>query len=147
MQPNAVQCQVEPFVVAGADVVAKKFTADHIVATLDAQLRKRLGAKQSATIEPGVAPPAGAFIIRGRFVRIDQGSRWKRYFLTFFAGKAIVEVEAEIWRDGQRLDEIHLEKRQAMGVFGGEDKAMTEACAKAAADAVVARLYKLASTL
>ena len=47
-------------------------------------------------VKAGDAPPAGALVMTGRFVTLDPGSRTKRYFAGFGAGKSSVKVAGEV---------------------------------------------------
>ena len=47
-------------------------------------------------LKAGDAPPQGALVMTGRFVTLDPGSRTKRYFAGFGAGKSSVKVAGEV---------------------------------------------------
>ena len=72
-------------------------------------------------------------IVEGNFVRIDEGSRWMRYWLTFFAGHAVVEVEGHATMNGQRIADFHYVEKSGWGLFGGDSKSLVKLCAGGAA--------------
>ena len=87
----------------------------YLVESLTQELRAR------HTFEP-VGPEAEAdIVITGRFVELNPGSRKKRYFVGFGAGKAAVGVAGEV-RDGNgRLLANFRQRRIAVGGWGGGD--------------------------
>jgi hypothetical protein len=65
--------------------------------------------------------PEGALVVDGQFVRIDPGSRAKRYFAGFGAGKSSVEVTGTVTdADGRLLARFRQRRIGAMGVGGGD---------------------------
>jgi hypothetical protein len=65
--------------------------------------------------------PAGALVVEGKFVTIDPGSRAKRYFVGFGAGKSSVKVVGEVKDSaGRTLATFEQRRIGAMG-FGGGD--------------------------
>lgn len=73
------------------------------------------------TLKPGETPPAGALVMTGRFVTLDPGSRTKRYFAGFGAGKSSVKVAGEV-KDagGKTLATFEQRRIGAMGMGGGD---------------------------
>jgi hypothetical protein len=65
--------------------------------------------------------PAGAIVVEGKFVTLDPGSRAKRYFAGFGAGKSSVEV-AGVVKDstGKTLAAFEQRRVGAMGMGGGD---------------------------
>jgi hypothetical protein len=73
--------------------------------------------------------PEGGVVIEGKFLTIDPGSRAKRYFAGFGAGKSSVEVSGSI-KDatGRTLATFEQRRVGAMGIGGGDslDKLMND---------------------
>jgi hypothetical protein len=67
------------------------------------------------------ARPEGALIVEGRFITIDPGSRAKRYFAGFGAGKSSVKVSGSV-KDAKGTVLATFEQRRigAMGMGGGD---------------------------
>jgi hypothetical protein len=65
--------------------------------------------------------PENALVVEGRFTRIDPGSRAKRYFVGFGAGKSGVQVTGTV-KDaaGNVLAEFTHMKHSGIGVGGGD---------------------------
>jgi len=62
-----------------------------------------------------------ALIIEGRFVLIDPGSRAKRYFAGFGAGKSGIGVEGKVLNAaGEVLAEFKHRKHSGIGIAGGD---------------------------
>jgi hypothetical protein len=67
------------------------------------------------------AVPAGALVIEGKFLTLDPGSRAKRYFAGFGAGKSSVEVSGVVKDSGGRTLAAFRQRRVgAMGMGGGD---------------------------
>jgi hypothetical protein len=67
------------------------------------------------------AAPAGALVVEGKFLRLDPGSRAKRYFAGFGAGKSAVEVSGVVKDStGKTLATFEQRRVGAMGVGGGD---------------------------
>ena len=60
-------------------------------------------------------------VITGRFVELNPGSRKKRYFIGFGAGKAAVGVAGEVRDRNGRLLANFRQRRIAVGGWGGGD--------------------------
>jgi hypothetical protein len=65
--------------------------------------------------------PEGALVVEGRFVTLDPGSRTKRYFAGFGAGKSSVKVVGAV-KDatGRTLATFDQRRIGAMGMGGGD---------------------------
>jgi Domain of unknown function (DUF4410) len=65
--------------------------------------------------------PAGALVVEGKFLTIDPGSRAKRYFAGFGAGKSSVHVAGAV-KDSTGTTLATFEQRRigAMGMGGGD---------------------------
>jgi hypothetical protein len=72
-------------------------------------------------LKVGDTPPQGALVMTGRFVTLDPGSRAKRYFAGFGAGKSSVKVAGEV-KDagGKTLATFEQRRIGAMGMGGGD---------------------------
>jgi hypothetical protein len=69
-----------------------RMLADRFVVKL-----KELGPFTDVSIlEPDVAPPADALVVEGKFTELDPGSRAKRYFAGFGAGKSGVTISGSV---------------------------------------------------
>jgi hypothetical protein len=78
--------------------------------------------KAVRSLKADEAPPAGDLIIvEGKFVTLDPGSRAKRYWAGFGAGKSSVQVAGSV-KDGSGRVLAAFEQRRvgAMGVGGGD---------------------------
>ena len=79
------------------------------------------------TAEQPVA--AGALVVDGKFVTLDPGSRTKRYFVGFGAGKSSVKVAGTVKdASGRTLATFEQRRIGAMGLGGGDSlgKLMTD---------------------
>ena len=99
--------------------------ATHFVTEL-----KKLGPFSEVSCADGDQAPAGAIVVEGEVVLLDPGSRAKRYFVGFGAGKSKVEVKGTIkGADGGQLAEFRHRRIGAMGVGGGKsEKKMIDDC-------------------
>jgi hypothetical protein len=73
--------------------------------------------------------PAGALVVDGKFITIDPGSRTKRYFVGFGAGKSSVKVAGTVKdASGRTLATFEQRRIGAMGLGGGDSlgKLMTD---------------------
>lgn len=93
---------------------------DLLLRTLAAELVKS-GAFGDVLTDPGAAPPPGAIVVEGEFVSINPGSRAKRYFVGFGAGKSGVGVSGRVkGADGELLAEFRHLKHSGIGIGGGD---------------------------
>lgn len=103
-----------------------KMLAERFAATLNES--KAFKQVQVATGDEPV--PAGGVVIEGKFITLDPGSRAKRYFAGFGAGKSSVEVAGAV-KDatGRTLATFEQRRVGAMGVGGGDslDKLTSDA--------------------
>lgn len=75
------------------------------------------------------AIPADALVVAGKFITIDPGSRAKRYFVGFGAGKSSVKVSGAVTdASGKTLANFEQRRIGAMGLGGGDSlgKLMTD---------------------
>ena len=77
--------------------------------------------KQVVVLKEGERAPEGALIVSGKFITLDPGSRAKRYFAGFGAGKSSVKVGGTV-TDGTGKTLATFEQRRigAMGMGGGD---------------------------
>jgi hypothetical protein len=96
----------------GPRVLAERFTAT---------LKEGGPFKGTQTLTADEAPPANALVIEGKFLTLDPGSRAKRYFAGFGAGKSSVSVSGVV-KDatGRTLATFEQRRIGAMGVGGGD---------------------------
>ena len=77
--------------------------------------------KDVRVLKPGESKPDAAFIIEGRFLTMDPGSRAKRYFAGFGAGKSSVKVSGSVKDAGGRTLATFEQRRiGTMGMGGGD---------------------------
>jgi len=90
---------------------------DRFVTTL-----QKLGPFKSARVLKGEeAAPDGTLVIEGKFVAIDPGSRAKRYFAGFGAGKSSVKVTGVVKDStGRTLATFEQRRIGTMGMGGGD---------------------------
>ena len=73
------------------------------------------------TLKPGESKPDDALIVEGKFLTIDPGSRAKRYFAGFGAGKSSVKVSGSVKDAGGRTLATFEQRRiGTMGMGGGD---------------------------
>jgi hypothetical protein len=72
-------------------------------------------------LKSGDTPPAGAVVVAGKFLTLDPGSRAKRYFAGFGAGKSSVKVAGTV-KDaaGNTLATFEQRRIGSMGMGGGD---------------------------
>jgi hypothetical protein len=128
---------LRPFSVEGVDLGtggenAKKETRSQATGDMVKTAPEILAtALKSALIESGkfkevlpadaTAVPESALVVEGRFLKIDPGSKAKRYWGGFGAGKSGVQVTGTV-RDGtgRVLAEFTHMKHSGIGMFGGD---------------------------
>lgn len=77
--------------------------------------------KQVVVLKEGESAPAGALVLSGKFVTLDPGSRAKRYFAGFGAGKSSVKVAGTVTdAQGKTLATFEQRRIGAMGMGGGD---------------------------
>jgi hypothetical protein len=88
---------------------------------LAATLTESKSFKQVQVAKADDAVPAGGVVIEGKFVTLDPGSRAKRYFAGFGAGKSSVEVAGSVKdANGRTLATFTQRRIGAMGMGGGD---------------------------
>jgi len=99
--------------------------AEHFVTALG----KSGAVKSVRAVASSDAVPDGALVVEGSFVTLDLGSRAKRYFAGFGAGKSSVKVTGTVKDAGGRTLAIFEQRRVGtMGMGGGDSlgKLMTD---------------------
>lgn len=120
----SLNCVVEAFSTDGA-VVTGNCTSREAATKLRDELIRRLKSQGVDGVAGAGSAGSEAARIRGQFVTIDEGSRWVRYFFGFLgAGKAVVEVEAELQCGDGPSHRLHGYRKQgrnflSLGLFGG----------------------------
>jgi hypothetical protein len=103
--------------------VARKFQEDGpgILAGSTVASLLDSGPFTTVSLDNGSPIPEGAIIIEGTFTDLDPGSKSKRYWGGFGAGKGVVAIAGTI-RDpaGNVLAEFRQRRLTVMGVFGGD---------------------------
>ena len=80
--------------------------------------------KSVRVLQVDEAVPDGALVVEGRFVALDPGSRAKRYFAGFGAGKSSVKVAGTVKDStGRTLASFEQRRIGAMGLGGGDSLA------------------------
>lgn len=70
---------------------------------------------------PDATPAEGALVVEGKFLRIDPGSRAKRYWASFGAGKSGIEVAGTVKDStGKLLAEFTHGRSSGIGIGGGD---------------------------
>jgi hypothetical protein len=65
--------------------------------------------------------PEGTLVVEGRFLRIDPGSRAKRYLASFGAGKSTVQVTGTVKdASGNVVAEFTHMRHSGIGIGGGD---------------------------
>ena len=78
----------------------------------------------------------GVLVVKGTLLSYEKGSRAKRYFIGFGAGKAFSTVKC-VFIDkstGEQVLEATFDGELSLGVFGGEAKRAYEGVVKAIVD-------------
>jgi hypothetical protein len=130
-QPPSTRVVIRRFSASDADLVkgnnkeeTKTLQADgpRMLAERFATKLKEIGPFTQVTVlEPGEATPADALVVEGRFTELDPGSRAKRYWVGFGAGKSAVAVEGSVKSaDGTLLATFQQRRIGVMGVYGGD---------------------------
>jgi hypothetical protein len=135
-QPTAVTVLMKPFDTSKADLgtggkdgkserqeeaktmqsEAPRVLAERFVATL-----MKSPFKAARVLKADESIPDGALIVEGQFVTIDPGSRAKRYFVGFGAGKSSVKVVGAVKDAGGRTLATFEQRRiGAVGMGGGD---------------------------
>ena len=144
-QPADVMVVIKPFDASGADLGTGgkdgKEARQQEAATMKNEGPRVLAERFVATLEKGPfkgvralkaeeAVPDGALVVEGKFVTIDPGSRAKRYFAGFGAGKSSVKVTGSV-KDatGRTLATFEQRRIGTMGMGGGDSlgKLMSDA--------------------
>jgi len=129
--PAATAVVIRPFSATDADITEgeKKEETKKMQATGPKILGDRFVAKLKefgpfsdvSFVEGDGAPPAGAIVVEGKFVELDPGSRAKRYFVGYGAGKSGVKVVGSMKSaDGSMLASFEQRRVGVMGVGGGD---------------------------
>jgi uncharacterized protein DUF4410 len=91
--------------------------AERFVSTLE----KSGPFKSVRVLKADEAVPDGALVVEGKFVTLDPGSRTKRYFAGFGAGKSSVKVVGTVKDStGRTLATFEQRRIGAMGMGGGD---------------------------
>jgi Domain of unknown function (DUF4410) len=142
-----VETRLVTSIPAGVDVVIRRFStegvdlgsgaeggkesrveaAEKIKASGPALLAESLalklkGSKRFGKIstEPNVTPSANSIVIEGKFLAINPGSRAKRYWIGFGAGRSGVYVAGRVLdAQGKLLAEFQQGRHSGIGTYGG----------------------------
>lgn len=116
-------------------IVAASVTAEEGAATVTVPDEPRLHFKSALDEQlyrQEVAFAKGTDLtIKWQFVQYDEGSRAKRYFIGFGAGKGSLAIQAKFYDgSGKELATIQSEGEISMGAFGGSFDSAIEKCAE-----------------
>jgi uncharacterized protein DUF4410 len=128
--PSSTRVVMRAFSATDADIVngEKKEETKTMQADGPRMLAERFVAKLKelgpftdvSVLDSGATAPAGALVVDGKFTELDPGSRAKRYFAGFGAGKSGVTVEGSVKAaDGTLLATFEQRRVGVMGVAGG----------------------------
>lgn len=134
--PERLSVDVRPFDIAGVDLgtggadgkdarqqeaktmqnEGPRLLADHVLVGLKGSPFKAVAVSKEAAAAAG-----DRLIVEGRFVQMDPGSRAKRYFVGFGAGKSSVKVTGTVKDGAGRLLATFEQRRVgAVGMGGGD---------------------------
>ncbi len=101
------------------------------VATFETKLREGLFQAKAPAFNFGEGDDLS---VTYRFIQVNQGSRAKRYFIGFGAGKGTLTIEVKFrLKDGTEAGKIDVGGEISVGMFGGDfDTAIAKAAAEAA---------------
>ena len=122
---------IRPFSATDADIVngdkkdeTKKMqvTAPDILDGVFVSKLKAMGPfTDVSALAAGATPPAGSMVVEGKFTEMDPGSRAKRYFVGYGAGKSGVMVEGKVRSsEGTLLATFEQRRVGVIGVAGGD---------------------------
>lgn len=132
MELKGRTCGIQSFSIDQA-VVKTKQDSTEITNAFQEELTRHLGNAGLSIQEMGSGISRPDITVQGQFIQIDEGSRWMRYFLTFFAGKAVVEIEGKLLLGDTPITDFYAKATQSAGLFGGSSKGLLKLCAKSAA--------------
>jgi hypothetical protein len=129
--PPATRVVIRSFSASDADIVSgeKKDETKTMQADGPRMLGERFVAKlkeagkfqEVSLLETGADVPADALVVDGKFTELDPGSRAKRYFVGFGAGKSAVAVDGTLKAaDGTLLATFVQRRIGVMGAAGGD---------------------------
>jgi hypothetical protein len=129
--PASIRVVMRPFSATDADIVSgeKKEATKTMQADGARMLGDRFVAKLKelgpfsdvSVVSTDATVPADALVIEGKFTELDPGSRAKRYFVGFGAGKSGVTVTGSVkTSDGTLLATFEQRRIGVMGAAGGD---------------------------
>ena len=96
----------------GPRVLAERFVAS---------LKSSGPFKEVRVLKSDEPPPEGSLVVEGKFIELNPGSRTKRYFAGFGAGKSSVKVSGTVKDGGGRILATFQQRRiGTMGMGGGD---------------------------
>ena len=135
------RCAIEPFSIAQAQIKTS-FDVGFITDIFQGELPKRLSKKGLSIQESHPSMGGQEITVRGRFIRIDEGDRWLRWFSSFLAGKTVIEVKGKLFLQSIHARDLYAKATQVWGVFGGNSQELLKICAKRAAKKVSNQIIK-----
>jgi hypothetical protein len=114
----------------GADVKAE-FDPSPVMDTLAEGFAKKIRKRFDVQIVQAPPPPPDASpCVVLRLVRLDEGNRLLRYFLTFFAGGTVLELQGDVRSASGKQQSIRERHKGRAGLFGGDSINLLKASAK-----------------
>jgi len=123
----------------GAHINAS-FDASPVLQSLADAFAKKLRKRYDVQIVQQAPPDAPSATIR--LVQVDEGNRFLRYFLTFFAGKTILEIEGRTTNQTSGQQFFHETHKGITGVIGGSALGLLKVSGKALGTKVAKKLLK-----
>ena len=94
-----------------------RMLADHFVS----KLKQLKSFADVSAIDLAAPAPSDALVVEGKFTELDPGSRAKRYFAGFGAGKSAVTIVGSVKSpDGKLLATFQHRRIGVMGAMGGD---------------------------
>ena len=129
-KPQIMRVVMRPFSATDADIVngekkdeTKTMQADgpRLLAERFVAKLKEIGPFTEVSVLDSGSAPADTLVVEGKFIELDPGSRAKRYFAGFGAGKSAVAVNGSVLSaDGVVLATFEHRRIGVMGAFGGD---------------------------
>jgi hypothetical protein len=109
-------------------VVSEAFDVLPVMEALAQAFAKKMRSRYDVQIVSKAPESAPSAVIR--LARIDEGNQFLRYFLTFLAGKTVLEVTGNVRSASGTQVTIHETHKGMAGLMGGSSKSLIKASAK-----------------
>ena len=103
--------------------------ADQLYATIMQERRKNPGESIFREVNRGTGEFESVLVLDGTIIAFDEGSRAKRYWIGFGAGKAYCTIQATFTNKetGEVVLKTNFDGELAMGFFGGDEQEAVDA--------------------